>query len=66
MKDKLVAFLALNGPTVGVAALIIVAVFMITGCNTIAGMGTDITRSAEWTKDKMSGSKDSQPQGGTK
>lgn len=66
MKDKLVAFLALNGPTVGVIALIIVAVFMITGCNTIAGMGTDITRSAEWTKDKMSGSKDSQPQGGTK
>ena len=66
MKDKLVAYLALNGPTVGVVALIIAAVFMITGCNTIAGMGTDITRSAEWTKDKMSGSKDSQPQGGTK
>lgn len=31
MKDKLYAFLALNGPTVGVAALIIAAVFMITG-----------------------------------
>jgi predicted small secreted protein len=66
MKDKLYAFLALNGPTVGIVALIIVTVFMITGCNTIAGMGTDITKSAEWTKDKMSGSKDSQPQGGTK
>ncbi len=58
MKDKLYAFLALNGPTVGVVALIVVAVFMITGCNTVAGIGTDITRSAEWTKDKMSGSKD--------
>lgn len=58
MKDKIMAFLALNGPSVGVAALIIAAVFMITGCNTIAGMGTDITKSAEWTKDKMSGSKE--------
>ena len=66
MKDKVYAFLALNGPTVGVVALIIVAVFMITGCNTVAGFGTDITKSAEWTKDKMSGSKDSQPQGATK
>jgi predicted small secreted protein len=66
MKDKIMAFLAQNGPTVGVAALIVAAVFMITGCNTIAGMGTDITKSAEWTKDKMSGSKDSQPQGATK
>ena len=66
MKDKVMAFLALNGPTIGVAALIIVAVFMITGCNTIAGMGTDITRSAEWTKDKMSGSKDQPaPKGGS-
>ena len=58
MKDKIVAFVALNGPTLGVIALIIVAVFMITGCNTVAGFGTDITKSAEWTKDKMSGSKD--------
>jgi len=66
MKDKVYAFLALNGPTVGVVALIIAAVFLITGCNTVAGFGTDITKSAEWTKDKMSGSKDSQPQGGTK
>ena len=66
MKDRVMAFLALNGPTVGVVALIIAAVFMITGCNTVAGFGTDITKSAEWTKDKMSGSKDSQSQGGTK
>ena len=57
MKDKVMAFLALNGPTLGVIALILVAVFMVTGCNTIAGVGTDITKSAEWTKDKMSGNK---------
>ncbi len=56
MKDKLYAFLALNGPTLGVVALVVAAVFLLTGCNTIAGMGTDITKSAEWTKDKMSGS----------
>ena len=66
MKDRVMAWMALNGPTVGVTALIIVAVFMITGCNTIAGMGTDITKSAEWTKDKMSGSKDQPaPKGGS-
>ena len=58
MKDRVMAFLALNGPTVGVVALIIAAVFLVTGCNTIAGMGTDITKSAEWTRDKMSGSND--------
>ena len=66
MKDRVMAWMALNGPTVGVVALIVVAVFLITGCNTIAGMGTDITRSAEWTKDKMSGSKDQPaPKGGS-
>ena len=59
MKDRIMAWVSLNGPTLGVMALIIVAVFLVTGCNTIAGMGTDITKSAEWTKDKMSGSKDS-------
>lgn len=66
MKDRVMAWMALNGPTVGIVALIIAAVFLITGCNTVAGFGNDITKSAEWTKDKMSGSKDSQPQGGTK
>ena len=65
MKDRVMAWMALNGPTVGIVALIVVAVFLITGCNTIAGMGTDITKSAEWTKDKMSGSKDQPaPKGG--
>jgi predicted small secreted protein len=58
MKDRLLAFVALNGPTVGVAALIVAALLVLTGCNTVAGMGTDITKTAEWTKDKMSGSKD--------
>jgi predicted small secreted protein len=58
MKDRVLAWISLNSPTLGVAALIIVSVFLITGCNTVAGVGTDITRSAEWTKDKMSGSKD--------
>lgn len=58
MKDKIMAFMALNGPSLGIAALIVAAVILLSGCNTIAGMGTDITKSAEWTKDKMSGSKD--------
>ena len=58
MKDRVMAWMALNGSTLGAAALIIVAVVMITGCNTVAGVGADITKSAEWTKDKMSGSKD--------
>jgi predicted small secreted protein len=58
MKDRVMAWISLNGPAVGAISLIIVAVLMITGCNTVAGVGTDITKSAEWTKDKMSGSKD--------
>ena len=56
MKDRIMAWVTLNAPTIGVVALIVVAVFMVTGCNTIAGMGTDITKSAEWTKDKLGGS----------
>jgi predicted small secreted protein len=66
MKDRVLAWMSLNGPSLGIVALIIVSLFLITGCNTVAGFGNDITRSAEWTKDKMSGSKDSQTQGGTK
>jgi hypothetical protein len=34
MKDKLMAFLALNSPTVGIVALIIAAVFLITNGGT--------------------------------
>jgi predicted small secreted protein len=59
MKDRLYAWLSLNGSTLGVLALIVVAVILLTGCNTVAGVGTDITKSAEWTKDKISGNKTS-------
>jgi predicted small secreted protein len=57
MKDKLYAFLALNMPTLGVAALIVVAVVMLTGCGTVSGFGKDVTGAAEWTRDKMTGDK---------
>ena len=28
---------------------------MLTACNTIAGLGTDITKSADWAKEKLGG-----------
>lgn len=55
MKDRLYAWVSLNAPTLGVMALIVVAVVMLTGCHTVAGFGTDITKSAQWTQEKMSG-----------
>ena len=57
MKDRLMAWMALNGSTLGIATLIVVMLVMLSGCNTVAGMGTDITKSAEWTRDKMGGTK---------
>lgn len=57
MKDRVYAFLAVNGPSVAIVILIIVALVKLTGCGTIAGVGSDITKSAEWTRDKMGGSK---------
>jgi predicted small secreted protein len=57
MKDRILAWMSLNGPTLGLATLIVVAVVMITGCGTVAGFGKDVTGAAEWTKDKMSGDK---------
>jgi predicted small secreted protein len=57
MKDRLMAWMALNGPALGAVALIVVAVVMLTGCGTVAGLGKDMTSAAEWTKDKMSGDK---------
>ena len=66
MKDRVLAWITLNGSTLGIMALIVAAFLMLTGCNTVAGVGTDISKSAEWTRDKMSGKKDSQNQGGTK
>jgi len=65
MKDRVMAWMALNGPTVGVAALIIVAVILVTGCGTISGMGKDISGAADWTKDKMTGSKKDSSKGGS-
>jgi predicted small secreted protein len=55
MKDRLYAWVVLNAPTLGMVALIVAAVFLLTGCHTVAGVGTDITKSAQWTQDKISG-----------
>jgi len=57
MKDRLMAWMALNGPTLGIATLIIVMLIMLSGCGTVAGLGKDVTSAAEWTRDKMSGDK---------
>jgi predicted small secreted protein len=57
MKDRLMAWMALNGPTLGAATLIVIAVVMLTGCGTVAGLGKDVTSAAEWTKDKIGGDK---------
>jgi len=36
---------------------IVILVSMLTACGTVAGIGSDIQKSAEWTRDKMSGTK---------
>ena len=36
-----------------VLVIVLLLVFMLTGCNTVAGVGKDIQGSAEWTKDKV-------------
>jgi|LauGreDrversion4_2_1035121.scaffolds.fasta_scaffold437723_2 predicted small secreted protein len=36
---------------------IVILVSMLTACGTVAGFGSDIQKSAEWTKEKMSGTK---------
>ena len=38
-------------------ASILIMVALMTGCSTVAGLGKDIQSSAEWTKEKMSGSR---------
>ena len=53
MKDKIIAWVSLNGPSLGIAALIVVAFIMLSGCGTVAGLGKDVTGAAEWTKDKI-------------
>jgi predicted small secreted protein len=36
--------------------VVILAVLSLTACGTVAGFGSDIQKSAEWTKEKMGGS----------
>ena len=36
-----------------VLVIALLLVFMLAGCNTVAGVGKDIQGSAEWTKDKV-------------
>ena len=55
MKDRIVAWVSLNGPSLGLATLIVVAFIMLSGCGTVSGFGKDVTGAAEWTKDKISG-----------
>ena len=57
MKDRLIAWVSLNGPTLAIVALIVVMLIMLSGCGTVAGLGKDVTSAAEWTKDKMGGDK---------
>ena len=55
MKDRIIAWVSLNGASLGIAVLIVVALIMLSGCGTVAGLGKDVTGAAEWTKDKISG-----------
>jgi predicted small secreted protein len=57
MKDKIIAWISLNGASLGIAVLIVVALIMLSGCGTVAGLGKDLTSTAEWTKDKIGGDK---------
>ena len=57
MKDRIIAWISLNGASLGIAALIVVAFIMLSGCGTVAGLGKDVTGAAEWTKDKIGGDK---------
>ena len=57
MKDRIIAWVSLNGASLGIAALIVVALIMLSGCGTVAGLGKDLTSTAEWTKDKIGGDK---------
>ena len=57
MKDRIMAWISLNGASLGIAVLIVVALIMLSGCGTVAGLGKDVTGAAEWTKDKIGGDK---------
>jgi predicted small secreted protein len=43
----------INWYTVVGISIIVLVLFQITGCSTVAGMGKDITGAAEWTKEKV-------------
>ena len=36
-----------------ILVLLLLLLFMLTGCSTVAGVGKDITGAAEWTKEKI-------------
>jgi predicted small secreted protein len=36
-----------------ILVLLLLLLFMLTGCNTVAGVGKDIQGSADWTKEKI-------------
>jgi len=39
------------------SVVIVLSLLALTACSTVAGVGKDIQSSAEWTKEKMGGSK---------
>jgi predicted small secreted protein len=47
MKKNLVEIIAF-------IALILILIFIVTGCSTVWGVGKDISDAAQWTHDKMS------------
>ena len=36
-----------------ILVILLLVLFMVTGCSTVAGVGKDITGAAEWTKEKV-------------
>jgi predicted small secreted protein len=42
-------------------AIIVLVLFQLTACGTVAGMGSDIKGAAEWTHDKMNTPAKSEP-----
>lgn len=34
--------------------LTLVLIFLLTGCGTVSGLGDDLKKASEWTKDKLS------------
>jgi predicted small secreted protein len=57
MKNRIMSWASVNVSVLGATVLIITTLLMVTGCGTVAGIGKDIQKSAEWTKEKMGGDK---------